>query len=140
MAHRRHVLNYSVSYPDTDAGGVINHGRYIDMAERARHDLLKQAGLSYASLCAEHGTLLVVHKLSATYHRSGVLEDDLQISTELSFCGPARSIWITNIQRGTTLLATVNAELAALNAGSKTVRSHPEVLLHHLASFCSQDA
>jgi acyl-CoA thioester hydrolase len=135
-----HVLNYTVSYPDTDAGGVINHGRYIDMAERARHDLLRQAGLSYASLCTEHDTLLVVHKLNVTYHTSGVLEDDLEITTELVLCSPARTTWITNIRRGTTLLATVHAELAALNAGSKTVRSHPEILLSQLAAFRSQES
>ena len=130
-----HVMRYSVCYPDTDAAGVINHGRYIDMAERARHDLLKHAGLSYALLSSEHQTLLVVHKLSATYHAPGLLEDDLEIGTELTLCSAARTVWMTHIRRGATLLATVSAELAALHAGSKTVRAHPEVLLGRLAAF-----
>lgn len=129
------VLNYHVSYPDTDAAGVINHGRYIDMAERARHDLLKQAGLSYASLSQEHDTLLVVHKINATYHASGVLEDSLQISTGLSLCSAARTVWVTRIHRAATLLATVTAELAALHASTKIIRRHPDILLSKLAPF-----
>ncbi|MBA2674978.1 hotdog domain-containing protein [Ramlibacter sp.] len=136
----KHVLRYSVCYPDTDSGGVVNHGRYIDMAERARHDLLKQAGLSYALLRTEHATLLVVHKLSVTYHAPGVLEDDLDIGTELTLCSAARTTWLTTIRRGTALLATVQAELAALNAGSKTVRQHPDILLGKLAVFCNRDS
>jgi acyl-CoA thioester hydrolase len=140
LAARRHVLRYAVCYPDTDAGGVVNHGRYIEMAERARNDLLRQVGLPYARLCADHGTLLVIHKLSATYHRSALLEDELDIGTELTRCSPARTIWITDIRRDDTLLATVHAELAALDAGSKAVRSHPDVLLNRLAPFCARTA
>lgn len=129
------VLNYHVSYPDTDAAGVINHGRYIDMAERSRHDLLRKAGLSYASLSQEHDTLLVVHKIHATYHASGVLEDNLQISTALSLCSSARTVWVTHIRSTATLLATVTAELAALHAGTKLIRRHPDILLSRLAPF-----
>lgn len=129
------VLNYHVSYPDTDAAGVVNHGRYIDMAERARHDLLKRAGLSYASLSTELDTLLVVHKLSAVYHAPGVLEDSLQLSTGLALCSAARTVWVTHIHRAATLLATVTAELAALHAGTKIIRRHPDILLSRLAPF-----
>ncbi|VFR31608.1 4-hydroxybenzoyl-CoA thioesterase family active site [plant metagenome] len=128
-------LSYRVNYPDTDAAGVINHGRYIDMAERARHDLLQRTGLSYASLSAEHGTLLVVHRLRATYHASGVLEDTLRLRTRLTMCSPARSSWVTEIHRRDTLLATVQAELAALDPHTKRVRRHPDILLQCLAPY-----
>jgi acyl-CoA thioester hydrolase len=128
-------INYHVNYPDTDAAGVVNHGRYIDMAERARHDLLQRTGLSYAALSSEHGTLLVVHRLRATYHASGVLEDTLRLRTRLTLCSPARTSWLTEIHRRDTLLATVQAELAALDPQTKLVRRHPDILLACLAPY-----
>ena len=36
---------HDVSYADTDAGGVVYHGRYIEMAERARNPLFAAEAL-----------------------------------------------------------------------------------------------
>ncbi|SRR5579871_1449593 len=129
------VLHCFVSYPDTDAGGVVNHGRYIDMAERARHHLLKSIGLPYATLSKDYDTALVVHKITAIYQSSAVLEDSLQLRTSLSLCSAARTIWKTQICRGDTPLVTVSAQLAALKASAGTVWRHPDVLLERLAPF-----
>lgn len=130
------VLHYTVAYPDTDAGGVVFHGRYLEMAERARNNLVKLAGLSYASLSEEHDTLLVVHKINAVYHLSAVLEDCLQITTWLAACGAGRTIWLTKIMRDESLLVSVTAEIVALYAGTRGVRPHPKILLDRLAPFC----
>ena len=39
--HRFPVRAY---YSDTDAGGIIYHGRYLDMAEHARTELFRHVG------------------------------------------------------------------------------------------------
>ena len=129
------TLHYLVSYPDTDAGGIVNHSRYIEMAERARHRLLKSIGLPYATLAKDHDTLLVVHRINAIYQSSAVMEDSLQLRTSLSLCSAARTIWKTEICRDDARLVMVSAQLAALRASTGTIRRHPDVLLDKLAPF-----
>ena len=33
---KTHIFNFAVAYADTDAEGIMYHGRYIEIAERAR--------------------------------------------------------------------------------------------------------
>jgi acyl-CoA thioester hydrolase len=35
----KHIFNFAIAYADTDAGGIVYHARYIEIAERARMDL-----------------------------------------------------------------------------------------------------
>ncbi|MCX8500500.1 MAG: YbgC/FadM family acyl-CoA thioesterase [Alphaproteobacteria bacterium] len=37
--------HYRIAYADTDAGGVVYHGRYLEIAERARLEMLRDCGL-----------------------------------------------------------------------------------------------
>lgn len=129
------VIHYTVAYPDTDAAGVVFHGRYLEMAERARNHLIHAAGFTYASLAQEHDTLLTVHKLQAVYHGSGILEDRLQIRTKLTASGPVRTVWLTEVVRVDALLASVNAEIVALYPRTRHVRQFPQILLHALAPY-----
>lgn len=128
-------LQYAVSYPDTDSAGIVAHGRYVEMSERARHHLLKSIGLSYAILRTEHATLLLIHKISAVFQSPALLEDELQLETALTEVSRSRTSWLTLISRGGTELAQVSAELVALAPESRTVRLMPEILLQRLAPF-----
>lgn len=38
---RTYTFPFAVAYADTDAGGIVYHGRYIEIAERARMDVLR---------------------------------------------------------------------------------------------------
>ncbi|WP_375412936.1 thioesterase family protein [uncultured Bradyrhizobium sp.] len=128
-------LHYSVSYPDTDSAGVVNHCRYMEMSERARHHLLKSVGLSYAILCADHATLLLIHKISAVFRKSALLEDELLLVTALTEASRSRTSWLTRIMRNGTELAQVSAEVVALAPESRTVQLMPKILLERLAPF-----
>ena len=35
-----HIFPFAIAYADTDAGGIVYHGRYIEIAERARMNWL----------------------------------------------------------------------------------------------------
>ena len=32
---------FSIAYSDTDAGGIVYHGRYVEIAERARMEMIR---------------------------------------------------------------------------------------------------
>lgn len=38
---KTYTFPFAVAYADTDAGGIVYHGRYIEIAERARMDVLR---------------------------------------------------------------------------------------------------
>ena len=65
---------------DTDAQGVVYHTNYLKYCERARSDILMQAGFRLADLQAS-GCTLVVHEMSAKFHRPARLHDELVIRT-----------------------------------------------------------
>jgi acyl-CoA thioester hydrolase len=123
------VLDYTVAYADTDAAGVIYHGRYLEMAERSRNNMIWRAGFPYSLLQREYDVIFVVHKVNAVYYASGFLEDQLHLRTHLASCEAARSIWVTEVLRGTTMLASVSVEMVAIRASTRSLCRHPQAIL-----------
>jgi acyl-CoA thioester hydrolase len=123
------VVYYTVAYADTDAAGVIYHGRYLEMAERSRNNMIRQAGFPYSLLTREHDVIFVVHKVNAVYHASGFLEDQLRLVTRLEKCEAARSIWVSEVWRDDILLASVGVEIVAIRASTRSLCRHPEAIL-----------
>lgn len=82
--------------------------------------------------------MLTVHKVEAIYHGSGVLEDRLEIQTKLTLCGAARTVWLTEIARKGSLIASVRAEIVALYASTRAVRQYPPLLLDALMPYVAQ--
>lgn len=88
-----------VYFSDTDAGGIVYHGRYIDFAEHARTEMFRKAceiaaskedaeasdGVSQRELLA-HDTAFVVKSISIDYQRPGLLDDLLEVVTEIEDC------------------------------------------------------
>ena len=128
-------LCHSVSYADTDAGGVVYHGRYIEMAERARNRLMRMAGFSFASLKDQHDVMLVMHKVVATYHAPAHLEDELRLLTQVPVCKRSRSVWVTEMRLGTTLLATIELQIVCLSVSARQIAPHPLPFVEALGCY-----
>ena len=139
IADEASQAEHVVSYADTDAGGVVYHGRFLDMAERARNKLLRAVGFSFASLTEEHGVMLVVRRAEVSYAASAILEDQLTLSTRLRLCQASRSVWITEIARNGRLLASVTIEIAMVHVQTRYVARHPDALLQALAPYLVPD-
>ena len=86
MIHRYELRVY---YQDTDAGGVVYHANYLAFAERARAEALRAMGAPYAELVAEHGVMLVVHRVNLHYQRPARLDEVIRIETEITKVGGA---------------------------------------------------
>ena len=71
-----HKFNFSVAYADTDAGGIMYHGRYIEIAERARMNWL---GRNARPVAGDVG--LVIRDLQIRYLRPLFLCDDFIVET-----------------------------------------------------------
>lgn len=78
-----HKFPFSVAYADTDAGGIVYHGRYIEIAERAR---MKWLG----GVAAAPGDVgFVIRELNIKYMRPLKLGDDFVVETQLTHVGAA---------------------------------------------------
>ena len=127
------LVQQIVAYADTDVGGVMYHGRYMELAERSRMQWILECAQSCSAIAKTYDILLVVHKLAATFHAPAYLEECITASTKLLRIDQARSCWQTEIHRGNQLLTTVNVDVVAVSATKKQLVRFPEALVDTLS-------
>jgi acyl-CoA thioester hydrolase len=101
-----------VYYQDTDAGGVVFHAQYLAFMERARTELLNEAGIDIARFAERHGLLFTVHELTVKYHQPALLNDMLSVSAEVVKLGRASLVFRQRVERGVELLVEADVTLA----------------------------
>jgi acyl-CoA thioester hydrolase len=104
-----------VYYQDTDAGGVVFHAQYLSFMERARTELLNEAGIDVARIADEDRVLFLVFKLAVTYHRPARLNDLLSVSAEVARIGRASLVFRQRVERGAELLVEADVTLALVD-------------------------
>ncbi len=123
------AVRQTVAFADTDAGGIMYHGRYIELAERSRLQWVLERLVSFKAMAEDHDTLLVLHALDARFHRPARLEDALEATTFLVDIGAARGRFKTVISCRAQAIATVTAEVVAISAARKQLSRFPETLI-----------
>lgn len=78
-----HKFPFAIAYADTDAGGIVYHGRYIEIAERARMDILR--GIKFP----DGDVGFVVRDLSIRYVHPLFLSDTVIVETTVTKLGAA---------------------------------------------------
>jgi acyl-CoA thioester hydrolase len=77
-----------VSYGETDARGVVYYANHPRWFERARGQLLRERGLSYAEV-ERRGFLLPVRELSVRYLAPARYDDEILVRAGVSLWGRA---------------------------------------------------
>ena len=104
-----------VYYQDTDAGGVVFHAQYLAFMERARTELLTQAGVDLARLAEESRALFLVHELRVRYHQPARLNQLLSVSAEVVRMGRASLVFRQRVERDGVLLVEADVTLAIVD-------------------------
>lgn len=73
------VTEYRVLYADTDKMGVMYHGNYLVLFERARGEFMRQYGYSYKE-CEADGVMLPVIHAEVDYKSPAKYDDLLEIT------------------------------------------------------------
>ena len=108
------VVRYRVIFGDTDAGGIVYHPRYLDMAERGRNEIIRSSGLDVGKLFSENGYGFALRKCQMKFQAPAVFDDLLTIQTRLSKLGAATSVWSTHISRMTKNICSIDAEIICI--------------------------
>jgi len=117
-----------VYYQDTDAGGVVFHAQYLAFMERARTELLNEAGIDLARFAERHGLLFLVHELRVKYHQPGRLNEMLSVSAEVVKLGRASLVFRQRVERGAELLVEADVTLALVERSRMKPARIPEEL------------
>ena len=83
FSHLSSKINIRIYYEDTDAGGVVYHSRYLNFAERARAEFLRNLSLKQISILQEYKVKFVVKELKVNYISFCKLDDQIQLLTNL---------------------------------------------------------
>lgn len=118
---------FSIAYSDTDAGGIVYHGRYIEIAERARMDMMRGIVLP------DDDSGFVVRELSIKYMHPMHLADDIVVETEIVKVGGASMDLQQKFVHDGVICAIMNITVVYIGADMHTKRI-PETILNHLNS------
>lgn len=121
-----HSVTYRVYYEDTDAGGIMYHGNFINFCERARTEFIGALGLTNKQL-KEQNALAVVRHIEADYQSPAYLEDYLRVETKILEIKNSSFILKQTIFRDEDTLFVMKVVLVCINDKLRPVRI-PEVL------------
>lgn len=119
---RSHIFPFSIAYADTDAGGIVYHGRYIEIAERARMQWLR------GHFAADGDMGFVVRGLAIKYMRPLKLGDEFVVESEIVKMGAASMDIEQKFVKDGDVYAILNITVAYLGADMKPKRI-PESIL-----------
>ncbi|MBR2065998.1 MAG: acyl-CoA thioesterase [Kiritimatiellae bacterium] len=74
------TIEYRVPYADTDKMGVVYSGNYLTLFERARNELMRSCGFTYAE-CEAVGIMLPVVHAEVDYRAPAHYDDVLELTS-----------------------------------------------------------
>lgn len=80
----KHQLSCRVYYENTDAGGIVYHGQYLNFAERGRTEFLREIGYQSSTLVKDVGVMFVARYLDINYFAPAFLDDMLEVHTSIA--------------------------------------------------------
>ena len=116
------IFETKVYYEDTDAGGVVYYANYLKYIERARTEAINSIGLSNKILIDKYETFIVVKSCNIEFHRPAILEDKLQIYSNIEKLNKASFVMKQNIKKGADLICEAIIKLVTVNLNGKPVK------------------
>jgi len=121
--HKIHKSEFRVYYEDTDAGGIMYHGNYINFCERARSDMLRDFGLPASEITKELDVVFVVRHLEAAYLSMVRLDDLLTVETTLKTIKNSSFIMKQSIKCQNIAVFSMDVTLVCVDINGKPVRT-----------------
>lgn len=126
-------LSYEVAYADTDAGGIVYHARYVEMAERSRNQVLRTLELPVAEMKTCFGVLFIIREIRAVYHQPAIVGDALTLTSGIVTDNAVRATWRTIIERQGAPICDIEAQIAAYDPAQRGPCLLPQALRRRLA-------
>jgi len=131
MTKRKDFKNFSwqirVYWQDTDAAKIVYHPNYLNFAQQARSEFMREFVCKESDVLEKYGVLLVVRHAEVDYSASARLDDIIDVTVEVGKIGNSSMVLHQNITRDGTLLAAVKITIVAMVPNGKAVRIPPQL-------------
>jgi acyl-CoA thioester hydrolase len=87
--HKTHHYPLRVYYGDTDAAGIVYYANYLSFAEKARTEMMRLIGYDHAKQAIDKKEYFAVKQCKIDYLKSAILDDEIDICSELVHIGGA---------------------------------------------------
>ena len=134
--HKNFTHKVKVYYEDTDAGGVVYYGKYLNFLERARTEAITNIGLSNKKIKEDFGALIIVKSFNIEYKRSAHLEDELNIRSFVKSVTKTSFQMTQIITREKDLIAESQVHLVFVNLLGKPIKIPNIILENFKPYFC----
>jgi len=108
-------LNIRVYYEDTDAGGVVYYANYLKYIERARSEMLREAGFEQDKIEEELGVLFAVRSVKANYLKPAKFNDLLKVQTKIQSMSKTSLIFSQKIMESRQNTVLFDAEVKVVS-------------------------
>jgi acyl-CoA thioester hydrolase len=127
-----HEITHRVAYYETDTMGYVHHSNYIRLFERARTELMRHLGYTYAAMEAS-GVMMPIIEASCRYHSPGRYDDLLTVKTIIKEM-PVTRMHIEYEVRNEAgvLLCSGHTTLVFVNADTRRPTRAPDAFLKAL--------
>jgi acyl-CoA thioester hydrolase len=122
---KTHIFNFTVAYADTDAEGIMYHGRYIEIGERARTNWSKNVVIPDGDLG------FVVRELNIKYSNPLLLGEDFQVHTTPIKIGAASMVIEQKFVKDDKICAIMNITIAYIG-GNMRPKAMPDSIVKML--------
>ena len=116
-----HRFSLRVYYEDTDFSGSVYHAAYLKFCERARTEMLRDAGVHHAELAGQ-GMAFAVTEMQLRFLAAARIDDELVVLTESLGATGARLRLSQRVYRDQTLLCDVTLTVVAIRIGGGATR------------------
>ena len=134
--HENFFHKLKVYYEDTDAGGVVYYGNYLNFIERARTEALVSLGFSNKKIKDEFGALIIVKSCAIDYKKSAYLEDELSIRSFVKSITKTSFFMNQFVSRGEDVIVEAKVHLVFVNNKSKPMRIPRSLFQDFKPYFC----
>jgi len=131
--NKTHHLPLRVYYEDTDAGQIVYYANYLKFAERGRTEMLREAGFNHQTLLHDHHFGFAVRHCNADYRKPALLDDEIEVVTQITKVTGARIVMAQTIRRDDELLVVIDVTLACLGAEGRGIRMPEQIFAALLA-------
>jgi len=123
----------TVYFSDTDCGGIVYHGSYINFAEHARSEMFSQF-FSLDTLLKDKISF-VVKKLEVSYELPAHLGEHLEVVTTINSVKRFSTVYHQRVMRGETLLTDILVKVACINPETGHIQAIPEFVKASFKKF-----
>ena len=122
---KAHIFNFSVAFADTDLQGIMYHGRYIEIGERARTVWSKDVPVPQGDFG------FIIRELTIKYKSPLRLNDNFCVETKPIKIGAASMVVEQKFVKGDIVCAIMNITIAYLGSDMRP-KAIPESVIKAL--------